>query len=333
MSTNPPPDTGLSTLALPASPLELVVTPQLGGRVLHLSLPGQPNLLRVGEEVEENPSPNVSPAADFIGYEGHTVWLGPQRAWWTQQSVNPERAAAASLWPPDPYLDYGPCEILEHSDRRLVLEGVESPVSGVRLRKTFETVGGDDTPSLRLTVEATNVRETPVSWDLWFNTRTAPGHRVYVPVATREDWRIENREEPSTAGLVVDDRGGFVTFDLAAPLPAGKTGRKGKVFIQPSAGWIAAFDETQCLLIRFPLEPRAAIHPDQGQVELYLERTDADRAAGLLELEVHAPYRTLAPGDAMRAEETWTVLPYAGPDTPAAHRAFLAAHVPAVNVQ
>ena len=64
------------------------------------------------------------------------------------------------------------------------------------------------------------------------------------------------------------------------------------------------------------------IHPQQGQVELYLDH-GADIAAGLLEMEVHAPYRTLAPGEAMQARERWTVLPYDGADTPQAHLAFL----------
>lgn len=40
-------------------------------------------------------------------------------------------------------------------------------------------------------------------------------------------------------------------------------------------------------------------------------------------MEVHAPYRTLAPGEAMQARERWTVLPYDGTDTPQAHLAFL----------
>ncbi len=72
-----------------------------------------------------------------------------------------------------------------------------------------------------------------------------------------------------------------------------------KAFIQPSAGWLAAFSEDQVFVIEFPLHPRAIIHPDQGQVELYIDRDPTAPEAGLLELEVHVPYHTLAPGERM----------------------------------
>ena len=67
---------------------------------------------------------------------------------------------------------------------------------------------------------------------------------------------------------------------------------------------------------------RVAPSTRNGQVELYLDHGE-DIAAGLLEMEVQAPYRTLAPGEAMQARERWTVLAYDGADTPQAHLAFL----------
>ena len=85
---------------------------------------------------------------------------------------------------------------------------------------------------------------------------------------------------------------------------------------------MAGFAHGQAFVIRFELQPRSPIHPQQGQVELYLDHGE-DIAAGLLEMEVHAPYRTLAPGEAMRARERWTVLAYDGAGTPQAHLAFL----------
>jgi hypothetical protein len=59
-------------------------------------------------------------------------------------------------------------------------------------------------------------------------------------------------------------------------------------------------------IIEFDLQPRWAIHPDHGQVELYL---DSNPDSGLLELEVHSPYRTLAPGDRLAARERWRAWP------------------------
>ncbi|PZQ21579.1 MAG: hypothetical protein DI562_20555 [Stenotrophomonas acidaminiphila] len=48
-----------------------------------------------------------------------------------------------------------------------------------------------------------------------------------------------------------------------------------------------------------------------------------DVQAGLLEMEVHAPFRTLAAGEAMQAQERWTLLAYDGPETQEAQVAFL----------
>ena len=79
-------------------------------------------------------------------------------------------------------------------------------------------------------------------------------------------------------------------------------------------------------MIRFAHQPRAAIHPAQGQVELY-QHADADAPGkGMLELEVHAPYVELSPGQTMQASELWTILPYAGPATRDAHLDFLRRH-------
>jgi hypothetical protein len=115
---------------------------------------------------------------------------------------------------------------------------------------------------------------------------------------------------------------GLFSFDHP-PLPANVVARRGKAFVQPSAGWLAGFSGRQLFVIRFPHQPRSLIHPAQGQVELYLDQADAGSA--LLEMEVHAPYRTLAPGQEMQASESWTALGYDGPDTREAQVAFLCA--------
>ena len=98
------------------------------------------------------------------------------------------------------------------------------------------------------------------------------------------------------------------------PPSDGRQGRRGKVFIQPRAGWNAGFNAGQAFLIHFELEPLARIHPDQGQVELYLDWRPGQADTGVMELEVHAPCVTLAPGESTTAHEWWIVRRYDGPD-------------------
>lgn len=305
-------------IRLASTGAELEVTPALGGRVLHFGVIGGPNLIKVGEAVRTQPDPEVSAAADDIAYLGHDVWLGPQSGWWSDQSANPARRDARANWPPDPYLSFAITRVVEQGEDRLVLEGVDSPVTGVRLRKSF-AFDATDPATVEVAASARNIRDRPLSRDLWFNTRVSSATRVYVPVASAKDVRMQSGGDVAPPQWRV--RNGM--FELAgSPLPAGRSVRRGKLLLQPSAGWMAGFAQGQAFIVRFRHEPADNIHPEQGQVELYLDHGD-DITAGLLEMEAHAPMRTLAPGETMQATERWTVLRYDGEDSDAARIAFL----------
>ncbi|UYB54514.1 DUF4380 domain-containing protein [Xanthomonas sp. AM6] len=310
--------------------IRLTVTPTLGGRVLGFQRSTGPNLVKVGEAVQRQPTPPVDAMAGDIPYFGHDVWVGPQSAWWQHQDANPARRAAHANWPPDPYLSFATTTVTARSPRRLQLRGVDSPVSGVRLHKTF-ALSPQRADSVLLQVQAQNVRKTAVAWDLWFNTRVAAATRVLVPVAAATDIRVQPSDGAGYAPPQYALRDGMMA--LAAAPPPGSAGQRGKLLLQPSAGWIAAFAGGQAWVIRFAHQPRARIHPEQGQVEFYLDAPAADPGSGLLEIEVHAPYRTLAPGQRMQAEEQWTLLDYAGGDDPAQQRRFLCRHAAALALE
>lgn len=64
--------------ALQGAALHMEISPRLGGRVLRISVPGMPNLLRTGEAaLQAQPDPPVRPDGDNnIPYRGHEVWWG-----------------------------------------------------------------------------------------------------------------------------------------------------------------------------------------------------------------------------------------------------------------
>lgn len=287
-----------------------------GGRLLSFALAGKPNFLLIDEGAGD---PELPPDAHagYIRYQGHEVWIGPQREWWVHQDVNPARAAARATWPPDPWLSLAKYTLVDQRPGAITLDSAASPVSGVQLRKRYALVA-DRPNSLRLEAEATNRSGKLAGRDIWFNTRVPSHTRAYVPVALKEDIR----SEPAGA-LHTTLEDGVLSLDLPAPDQAA---RKGKLFVQPSDGWLAAFRDGQALVIRFAHQPRAAIHPAQGQVELYQDIDPATPGKGMLELEVHAPYVELAPGQAMTASELWTILPYDGPDTRQGQVDFLRRH-------
>ena len=319
-----------SRLRIEDAGLVVEVSPRLGGRMLHLSLPGAPNLLKVGDAVVAQPDPRVDAQADDIGYLGHQVWLGPQSQWWTHQQANPVRSEARAPWPPDPWLSYAATAIVVQAADRMALRGPPSPVSGVRMTHDYALPAGKP-GTLVTTATMRNIRDTPVSWGLWFNSRLPADTRVYVPVAGDRDVRLRHDVDAGFDGLSGATEGGFFTLDLDTPA-AGKQGRRGKVFIQPRAGWMAGFRGGQAFVIRFDLQPRDHIHAEHGQVELYLNWLPGDQAGSLLEMEVHGAYTTLAPDAEANAKETWIVRRYDGPDGRNAQLAFLATMLAAAGI-
>lgn len=298
------------------------ITPDIGGRVLSVGLQGQSNFLKVGAAVINEPDPQVTPTANNISYLGHEVWVGPQSQWWVHQLLNDERRTAKAVWPPDPFLILAKNAVQEKNAQQVTLQSPNSPVSGVAMQKTFSLVEGKPN-QIRLDVTAQNIRDTNIAWDIWFNSRVPHTTNVYVPVASMSDVRVENFTDATYGSLDHNFSDGM--FALENHPSQTHQGRKGKIFIQPAKGWMAAFRDQQLLIIQFALQPKSAIHPEQGQIELYQEFLNNEQEDGLLELEVHAPYKTLKPRETMSATETWTLLPYAGENTATAQKAFLRA--------
>lgn len=292
------------------------VSEQAGGRLLAFSLAGRPNVLLVDERAGD-PALAPNAASDHVPWQGHEVWIGPQQDWWTSQDVHSARAAARAVWPPDPFLSLSRYALLQASDSTVKVASQASPVSGIALRKRYALLT-DKPNSLQLDVTATNRGATALARDIWFNTRVPVDTLVLVPVARPADVRAEPLD--ALSHTVAE---GILSLQIPA---AGQAPRKGKLFIQPSGGWMAGFRAGQALIITFRLAPRAAIHPAQGQVELYQDADPGAPAKGLIEMEVHAPLVELAPGASMAASELWTILPYDGPAERGAQIAFLRRH-------
>ena len=307
------------------------VTPDIGGRLVSFALKNQPNFLLLADLNTKNTRPQVNSESDNIGYLGHEMWVGPQSQWWLHQKVNPQRAAEKAVWPPDPYLILAKNSVLEQSPEKVVLKSPESPVSGVQMIKAYALLS-ERKNSLKLQVRVTNVRKENVAWDIWFNTRVPSNVLVYVPVANGTDVQQSNMEDAVNAPLVYTLSDGILSLNMTVP-PAGKISRKGKLFIQPSQGWMASFRDKQVFIVQFPHQPKSAIHPEQGQIEIYNEYDPSNLEKGLLEMEVHAPYKQLAPKEFMIAEETWTILEYKGPATRKAHVGFLRKLAPELGLK
>lgn len=300
------------------------ITPDIGGRILSFALKNQPNFLLLADLSSKDTRPVVTADASNIIYYGHEVWVGPQSEWWLHQTANSKRAAEKATWPPDPYLILAKNTVLEQSEEKVILKSPESIVSGVQLVKAFALIP-ERKNSLKLQVRATNIRKEDIAWDIWFNTRVHSSALVYVPVANANDVRQSPMSGAVNTLLSYTLSDGILSLNMTAP-PAGEISSKGKLLIQPSQGWMASFYDKQVFIVQFPHQPQSAIHPEQGQIELYNHYNPNNLDDGILEMEVHAPYKHLASKEFMIAEETWTILEYKGAATRNAHLAFLRTH-------
>ncbi len=311
----------IETAVLESGKLSFTVTPQFGGRVLGFALKGRDNVLMLGEGVSAVKEKAISALSTCPDYRGHIVWLGPQSEWWLHQKANSERFSSKAVWPQDPFITMADNRIQKRSKHELQLEGVKSSVSGMRIDKHFELLEGT-TARVLLGARAENIRkDEALSWDLWFNSRVNVTSKVYVPVEKVKDVRAAVfSSQDSSFDLPIDD--GIMALNWNGEGEANRI--RGKLFMQPSAGWMAAFTEGQLFIIEFDHQPLASIHPEQGQVELYVDKREG-REQGVIEMELHAPYRKLQPGEAMEATQRWSLYPYNGADDPEQHRKALRA--------
>jgi len=313
-------------LMLNTPEVEVGVLPHVGGRIVLLRKPGGANVLLSdpalwNEPDSAIPTPEKVRQSPFFfkAYRGHILWVGPQSEWYNHQAFYPQKKG--NPWPPDPFLTWGRYTVVEKSERRLVLQSPESPVSGVIFTKAIEIASNGE---VRIKNTARNIRSEPVSWDLWSNTRVSPFARVYVPL--RGSMRIEtgtgaNFEKQPFQYDIVD---GFLVIDNRRhPLVAPCTSAGGKAFLDARAGFIAAFENGMCLIKRFPVVADAQACKGQANIEVYYNIDVRKPDASEMELENHGPFQTLPPGGILEMDESLTVVDYTGESTAAAQIAFL----------
>ncbi|MFO7868263.1 MAG: DUF4380 domain-containing protein [Bacteroidales bacterium] len=303
--------------------IRIGIAPEIGGTIVSLHMNDSKNILCANEElVHSTFRPEISPEADFYPYNGHTIWLGPQSAWWTQQSENTERKNEAAPWPPDPYIVYGPYDIIQKQKHTITVRSNISPVWGVQVEKSI-AINTDGSVFLSAIVQS--VAEHPIAWDIWFNTRMHGFDKVYVPVENH-DFKVEHvYNEQSTEMPYEYAKQHFFTYTPQAP-PEHKNERGSKAYIYPATPDIYAFSQNHLLHISFEKYAKDVIHPEQGHVEIF-NRTAHNPAEGLLELEYHAPYTKLMPGESMQSWEVWNIASYNGEHNKDKHIQFLDTYI------
>lgn len=276
--------------------LKLGVSPEAGGRAVFFGFEDGPNVLKADESLLLKPPPEPEELDGEFPLLGHEVWVGPQDAWWSQQSLHPKRLKKG-VGPLDPWLAAGRFKVVVRTESSVVLEGPASPVSGLKFKKSYELSPDGEA---RLAAEAKNVRDSSVAWGLWSNTRLTGSCRCFAPAASAR-FRMSAPEPEKVQALGYEIVDGFFSFVMEKP--EGRTLQM-KAFLNSPQGLLCAFGESFVFVKRFEASPASEVHQWQAPLEIF-QRLSERPEENLLELEFHGPFKTLQPGDELSLRESW----------------------------
>ncbi len=317
---------GWPCLELTNGRIDVVVAPQLGGRIVQLRFDGS-EYLWVNRELAGKALavPAAGAAADpkgldqWANYGGDKLWPAPQG--WSGPAEWPG--------PPDPFAKGGctdrgahTLEVLANSAAEVAvrLTGPNDLYAGVRFSRVIRL--RPHTTSLELIATMENIADRPVRWGIWqvtqHDSRREGGKEAGAPTVfhrTLRAWTPVNRQSRYPAGYHVmfgpEDTPQFATVDS----PAGTLFRleyrhqAGKAGLDTAAEWLAVTQEAPDFLYAhtFPVVPDAE-YPDGSSVEFWTSGPGTiqlgDTAVAmkeeepwLVESEVLTPYVQLAPGE------------------------------------
>ncbi len=296
--------------------VDVVIAPQLGGRIIQLRLDGY-EYLWVNRELEgkvQGPPAAGAALAGWANYGGDKLWPAPQG--WSGPNEWPG--------PPDPYAKGGrtdggafTLEVLKDGpdEAAVKLVGPDDLYAGIRFEREIRLRPGSTSISLVSSMQ--NIVDRRVRWGIWENAqqdaRLAAGKdgsdvRVWAPIERGTKFprgyevMFGPRDNPQFA---VDDRhptaGGGKLFTVTYDHRVGKAALD-------RADWVALTHEKSAHLFAqtFRAFPDRE-HPDGASVEIWTSGPGRIRMGGkdvdltesepwLVETEVLSPYFDLAPG-------------------------------------
>jgi hypothetical protein len=280
--------------------IELVIVPEIGGRVIQLRF-GDSELLYVNRRhagrvfsPEEN---NLD--AGWKNYGGSKVWPAPQG--WSGDDEWPG--------PPDPVLDGGPysCQVLPeiHATAAVHLESHPDEYTGLTFSRTIRIFQDSSTVEIRHAMRNTSSR--PVRWAIWQVTQQAAHRDLSVLVPGHAYRQMYGDEEYGTISF--DPEGGLCRLRYLNQVA--------KFAMKPEQGWLATVDPRRAtaLVETFPLFP-ALPYPDDAPVEFWVNGRGTftihdDRIEmgqdpdSYIETELLSPLITLRPGEAYAFQTSW----------------------------
>lgn len=260
--------------------LRLVVTNDVGPRIIECSLDGGPNLF--GEFEDEL---GKTSSGEYLLFGGHRLWLAPEAF---PRSYSP---------------DLDPVQVEPVAGGARFLQA-EEPANRVRKSIAIEFLGAR---RVRVTHSIANANPWAIELAPWAMTMMAPGTRAIVPhepyrphpeyldpARTLTLWAYTRMDDPRVSW-------GSRYIQLREdPAVDGKF----KLGVQNRQRWVACWVHGGLMIRTFGFDPRAR-YPDAGcNCEMFT-------MPGFLEMETLGPLRRLQPGQEVRHVEIWHFWPLA----------------------
>lgn len=283
--------------------IEIGILAKAGGTIVLLRTPNGPNLLLSDPKLWGKPAPEPATASpsykDYIPYNGHIVWNGPQSQW-------------NNSWPPDPYLIYGNFAISEQTATHIKLTGPASKVTGLQTTKDI-TINEDG--SISLNTKCVNIGDKDAAWDIWSNTRLWPDADTYVPLKTSAAIKTETGFwdlNIKIAPLAFVIHNGWFSFRPSPDFYRKKISEQSnKALLIPREGVIAVFEDKYVFIKTFDITPLNKLHKDVAPLEVYQKISNVGGDL-ITEVEAHSEYKNMKPGESISFNEIWKVIPYKG---------------------
>jgi hypothetical protein len=261
-------------LRLTGAGLEAIVTLDVGPRVMHLSLPGGPNLFADDCPLKEELPDGT--AFEYLG--GHRVWHSPE------------------AFPRSYVSDSHPLARHDLSDDGILMVQDEEPwthiVKSVELR--FKT------ESIAVTSSLTNNGAWPAEMAVWSLFLGSRNGRLILPVVQRNAGLLPNKHYVTWSYSRLDDPRvhwgeRYVVLDHDETNEASF-----KLGYPDELGWLAWINDGCCLVKTF-LHERGTRYPDGGcSCEAYTAGWGTD-------IESLSPLRMVEPGETISHNEEWSV--------------------------
>lgn len=281
-------DWGWECLVIENGFIELVIIPEIGGRVLRYAFPGDQQMAINPRTIGQNFDPatdSSGPWAKGWGYGGYKNWPAPQSFW---------------NWPPPPRLCWGPYAYnIEHQSADSLIIYLESEVETIRakgLKQARRFIIYRNSTLVKVEQYLFNVSATPRELSIWDISQTIVQHGTEKDMTNFSVYFPAEKSKINDANLNITE--------VADNVYRYKdTSKSGKAFINLNAGWCANVDErdSESYYKLFEIDPEANHPDDNSNFEIY-----TDGKNEYIEIEVLSPLKRLEHGDTLRYDQFWS---------------------------